>query len=445
MDAPQIQQTLTKDGVRIAYYTVGEGSVLVYMPSWPWSHATAEWSRPEWVANYEYFSAFSKVVRFDGRGSGLSQRDAADLSLAGRVLDLEAVIEAVAPGESVSIFAGQSSTHVAMAYAAEHPQRVSHLVLAGCSPKAADLLPPQVQALLPMIGRDLDFYIETLAGLTYGAAAGERTAEAASYMRECVSAEEAAATVRAQLDIDLTDLLPKIKCETLLIAYTGEAYPPPESITSLTWKIANSRFVVVEGTSLHSSEALEETRDFLGAGYEPRHHSAEPTAFRTILFTDLVGHTQMMARLGDVKGREILREHERITRDMLRRFAGSEVKTMGDGFMAAFASVTKAVECAIGLQQAFVEWSRGADEELTVRVGLDAGEPIEEEGDLFGATVIMAARIAAKADGKEILVSEVVRGLCAGKGFLFAERGHFVPKGFEEQVRLFGVSWESYS
>jgi class 3 adenylate cyclase len=263
-------------------------------------------------------------------------------------------------------------------------------------------------------------------------------------MRECVSAEEAAATVRAQIGLDVTDLLPLITCETLLIAYTGEADPPPEAITRLTWQIVNSRFVVVEGTSLHSSEALEETRDFLGAGYEPRPVSSDATAFHAILFTDLVGHTQMMSRLGDSRGREMLREHERITRDLLSRFRGSEVKTMGDGFMASFGSVTKAVECAIGLQQAFAEWSQGSDEVLTVRVGLDAGEPIEEEGDLFGATVIMAARIAAKAEAHEILVSEVIRGLCSGKGFPFADRGHFVPKGFEEAVRLFEIAWQNY-
>jgi len=445
VDTPEIKYTKTRDGVRIAYYTVGEGPVLVYMPPWPWSHVVEEWRRPEWAANYEYFAGFSTVVRFDGRGCGLSDRDVADLSLDARVLDLEAVIEAVAPGEDVAIFGAQSSGHVAIAYAARHPNRVSHLALAGCSANAIDLLPPRVESLLSLVERDLDVYVDTLVSLIFGAGARERAAEAASLMRECVSASGAAATVRAELDIDVTDLLPKIKCETLLIAYTGEALPPPEAIVKLTWQIENSRFVVVDGTSLHSSEALEETRDFLGAGYEPRVHAADSTAFRTILFTDLVGHTQMMNRLGDTRGREVLRQHERITRDVLRMHNGAEVKTMGDGFMASFSSVTKAVECAIALQQAFNEWSRGADETLTVRVGLDAGEPIEDEGDLFGATVIMAARIAAKAGANEILVSDVVRGLCSGKGFLFAERGDFVPKGFEEPVRVFEIGWQGYA
>jgi class 3 adenylate cyclase len=115
---------------------------------------------------------------------------------------------------------------------------------------------------------------------------------------------------------------------------------------------------------------------------------------RTVLFTDLVGHTEMMSRLGDAKGRDVLREHERITHETLKQHGGAEVKTMGDGFMASFGSVTMAVECGVALQRAFAERD---GEPLNVRVGLNAGEPIEEDGDLFGATVILASRIAAKA------------------------------------------------
>ena len=146
----------------------------------------------------------------------------------------------------------------------------------------------------------------------------------------------------------------------------------------------------------------------------------------------------MMSRLGDAKGRNVLREHERITRETLKANGGTEVKTMGDGFMASFGSVTRAVECAIALQRAFADRE---GEPLNVRVGLNAGEPIEEDGDLFGATVILASRIAAKAEGGEILVADTVRGLCSGKGFLFADRGEFVAKGFEEPVRVYEVSW----
>jgi class 3 adenylate cyclase len=171
--------------------------------------------------------------------------------------------------------------------------------------------------------------------------------------------------------------------------------------------------------------------------------SGQRGAFRTVLFTDLVGHTEMMQRLGDEAGRNVLREHERITRETLKANGGTEVKTMGDGFMASFGSVTRAVECAIALQKAFAHHTDIAPEPLSIRVGLNAGEPIEEDGDLFGATVILAARIAARADGGEILVADTVRGLCSGKGFLFADRGEFVAKGIEEPVRVYEVGWSS--
>ena len=116
---------------------------------------------------------------------------------------------------------------------------------------------------------------------------------------------------------------------------------------------------------------------------------------------------------------------------------------MGDGFMASFGSVTKAVECAVALQRAFEERNQQTDKpiNLAVRCGLNAGEPIEEDGDLFGATVILASRIAAKAGGGEILVADTVRGLCSGKGFLFADRGEFAAKGFDEAVRVYEVQW----
>ena len=126
---------------------------------------------------------------------------------------------------------------------------------------------------------------------------------------------------------------------------------------------------------------------------------------------------------------------------MLKANGGTEVKTMGDGFMASFGSRDEGRRvrdrAAAGVRR------RARASRLSVRVGLNAGEPIEEDGDLFGATVILASRIAAKADGGEILVADTVRGLCSGKGFLFADRGEFVAKGFEEPVRVYEVSWRS--
>jgi adenylate cyclase len=166
----------------------------------------------------------------------------------------------------------------------------------------------------------------------------------------------------------------------------------------------------------------------------------------------------MMRRLGDEAGRAVLREHETITREVLKTYGGTEVKTMGDGFLASFPSVTRAVECALAVQQVFADRNTGTPdssgvrfqpdtggageslpEPLHIRVGLNAGEPIEEDGDLFGETVILASRIAAMAQGGEILASTAVRELCAGKGFLFADLGDHILRGFEDPVRVFEI------
>jgi class 3 adenylate cyclase len=164
-------------------------------------------------------------------------------------------------------------------------------------------------------------------------------------------------------------------------------------------------------------------------------------ASRTIVYTDIVGNTDMLQRLGDHAWRAVLRDHERITRDLLAAHGGTEVKTMGDGFMASFGSVTSAMECAIALQRAFAAHTESMPEPLHVRVGLNAGEPIEEDGDLFGATVIMASRIAAKAGAGEILIPEPLRHLLTGKSYVYADRGETMLKGFEDAVRLYEVRW----
>ncbi|MCH7488837.1 MAG: adenylate/guanylate cyclase domain-containing protein, partial [Chloroflexi bacterium] len=146
-------------------------------------------------------------------------------------------------------------------------------------------------------------------------------------------------------------------------------------------------------------------------------------------------------RLGDAKARDLLREHERMVREALKAHGGSEVKTMGDGFMTSFGSATKALECAIAIQRAFAEHNESADEPIKVRIGLNAGEPIAEDEDLFGTAVNMAARICSKADGGQILAPIVVRELVAGKGFLLSDLGETEMRGFEDPVRLYDVRW----
>jgi class 3 adenylate cyclase len=182
-------------------------------------------------------------------------------------------------------------------------------------------------------------------------------------------------------------------------------------------------------------------------GVELATHEGEPctrAGLRTVLFTDMVGHTEMMQRLGDARGREVLRYHESVTRKMLHRYGGDEIKTLGDGFMASFASVSAAIDCAIMLQRVFSSPDpKGETESISVRIGLNAGEPIEDSGDLYGASVILASRVAAKAKAGEILIPEPVRHLLTGKRFSFADRGEHALKGFDPAVHLYEVRWHA--
>jgi class 3 adenylate cyclase len=150
----------------------------------------------------------------------------------------------------------------------------------------------------------------------------------------------------------------------------------------------------------------------------------------------------MTQHLGDEKAQELLRRHNQIVRQALRDFGGAEIKHTGDGIMASFPAATRAMEWAIAVQRAVAAHAESEhDTTFAVRIGVNAGEPVSEEGDIFGTSVQLAARICDQADGWEIVVSDVVRQLAAGKGFLFAEREPVALKGFEEQVRVFELHW----
>ncbi|HET8943655.1 MAG TPA: adenylate/guanylate cyclase domain-containing protein, partial [Dehalococcoidia bacterium] len=185
---------------------------------------------------------------------------------------------------------------------------------------------------------------------------------------------------------------------------------------------------------------LRAVSGFLG---EEEHAQAapRPKGSVTILFTDMESSTPLTGRLGDQAAHELVRAHNRMVREALGRHGGTEIKHTGDGIMARFDSAGAALHCAIDIQKAFSSHNESAENPFRVRIGLNAGEPVEEEADLFGTSVQLAARIRDIAQPGEILVSNVVRELVAGKEFLFADRGHAALKGFEEPVRLFQLHY----
>lgn len=184
--------------------------------------------------------------------------------------------------------------------------------------------------------------------------------------------------------------------------------------------------------------------DYLGRTTDPPELPIADSAFRTIIFTDIVGSTRMTQRLGDRAMMELLHEHDHIVRAALRDHGGREVKHTGDGIMASFASVTSALESTIVVQRSIFERNRDReDEAVHVRVGLSAGEPVEDAGDLFGAVVQLARRICDAADPGSILTASAVRELALGKGFRFQDRGELQLKGFADPVRLHELHWQA--
>jgi len=445
---PRIQYAKTTDGVSIAFWTLGEGEPLVFMPTIPFSNIQLEWQIPETRSWYERLAQKRRLVRFDSRGTGLSEHNL-DVSLDGLVLDLEAMVGRLRL-ERFALFGVVHSGPVAIAYAARHPRQVSHLILWCSWARAGEIWhKPQSEAMRGLAEKDWELYSETMARVELGwGSEVEDARRLAAYLRELTTPEVYKVYVDAMGEFDVTNLLSQVQSPTMVIHRRKAALLEVDAASAMASQIPDASFVLLEGVSRlpggeDTDAVLAAIEEFLGNGEEAAAGSEAPEAgaFRTILFTDVEGSTALTQRLGDAKARELLRQHERIVRQALKAHGGSEVKTMGDGFMASFSSATKALECAIAMQRAFQERNETAPEPIRVRVGLNAGEPIAEDDDLFGTAVNLAARICANAEAGQILAPIVVRELAAGKQFMFADLGETELRGFEDPVRLYEVRW----
>jgi class 3 adenylate cyclase len=460
---PLIQYAKTADGVSIAFWTLGEGTPLVHLPL-SFSHIQLEWQIPQCRRWYERLAEKRKVVRLDPRGMGLSDRDIRELSADAWQLDVEAVVDRLGL-EKFAVLGLHLTGPLAIAYAARHPGQVSRLILWCALARASDWWSarPAAESLRPIAGKDWEFYTEAAAHSVLGWSAGDLAHRYAALARESVTPEFFQTEVIPVLNgLDVTPLLPRVRSPTLVLHHRQYVLDV-DVARSLASGIRDARLVLLEGESgapyLGDMEAvLTAIDEFLGEGDEPaeRPEPSGPGAFRTILFTDIESSTTLTQRLGDAKAQELLRTHNSIVRDALRAHSGSEVKHTGDGIMASFPSASRALQCAVAIQQAVAEWNADVGAALAppqgaagsaptmpfrVRIGLNAGEPVAEEQDLFGTAVQLARRICDRAEPDQILVSNVVRELAAGKGFLFSDHGDVELRGFEDPVRLYEVRW----
>ncbi|TMB93736.1 MAG: adenylate/guanylate cyclase domain-containing protein [Chloroflexi bacterium] len=448
MDAPPIQYAKTPDGVNIAFWAIGEGRPLVILPNLIAGHIQLEWEEDgNFRAGYERLAERARVVRYDCRGMGLSQPNCFDFSPEAAELDLEAVVDHLGL-ERVALYGSSGAAgQVLLAYPGGRPERVSHLIVA-VPPFHPGYAPRQLRAIMPLMDQEWEMFAEIWGRLVMGWD-NDRASVLAKRIGQThtpPSFQSAFAAVRFSPE----PLLAAVRAPTLILHGSGNEYAS-RTASRLAAGISGAHLVAIpnwpSGSTVNET-VVKATLDFIntapaspGAPIPPP--QVDVSAVRTIVFTDVEGSTALNERLGDEGARKVLREHERLIRGALSDHGGSEVKAMGDGFMAWFPSATRAVECAIALQGAFAASNDTAADPIRVRVGINAGEPIAEGDDLFGASVIATARITAAAQGGQILASDVVRQLLAGKGFTFTAQGEHALKGFEEPVRLYEVRWQA--
>lgn len=454
---PHIRYVRTADEVNIAYFAMGDGPPMVVLPYLPMSHLQNEWRvRPlrEWVG---WFAGHRTLIRYDARMTGLSS-PAGDLSLDAHLLDLAAVLDALAL-ESVDLLAGSFAGPIAIAFAARYPGRVRRLALwtthafhqevaTALGPQAA----AQADAIQQLASLNLDLFLRAWLHRAVGWIEGATADAAFNLVRSSMGPEEFPRALRAYREFDARPDLGRVQAPTLVMHRRDFPGSTVAVAQGLARRIPGATLVLFEGESVipfvgESTRVLTTIDQFFGQEGVVRPRAPLPGSagadVRTLLFTDVVDHTGMTQRIGDRRAREVMRAHDAAIREALAAYDGEEVKSMGDGFMASFRSAQRAIECAVSLQRTFERMYREGTMPARVRMGLNAGEPIEEDGDLFGSAVIAASRIAECAQGGEILVANVVRELVTGQdgGFGFEDRGLVTLKGFEGPFHLFAVRY----
>ena len=439
MEEPQIRYCTTADGVSIAYFDVGRGTPLLALPHIPWSDIRSEFRLYNFAPR---LASEHRLIQYDLRGTGLSQRGVVDFSLSALQLDLDAVINRL-DVDRVSLYAEINASTVALAYAAAHPERVDGLILWGGLARARDFWElPRLKAVQSLFEPDWELYTETLAQVIFGFAGGEPAQRYAAYMRDCVNQEEAVAHFAADIRADVTHLLPGISTPTLLLQPSDAAMAPMARGRELASSIPGAQLKVLE-TSVFWSDEIEDwiitsIRDFL-AVYQEASTAAPSTAgtgTAIILFTDIVDSTALTERLGDTVFRTASRTLDEGMRAAMREAGGTVVegKVLGDGVMGVFKAASQAILAA----RRCIELSE--EGELRLHVGLHAGDVSHEAGNVYGGAVNIASRICGLSAPGEILVSATVRELArTSAGVTFADRGKHALKGIDDPVRLYEV------
>jgi class 3 adenylate cyclase/dienelactone hydrolase len=447
VQVPEVRYARTVDNVHIAYQVVGEGLIdLVYTPAF-FSHLEVYWEEPIFVRFLSRLARFSRLIVFDKRGTGLSDRVGGGFvpTLEQRMDDVRAVMDAAGSARAALLGASEGGPMCAL-FAATYPERTAALVLFASFPRAIKdedfpegwLPADQVKAYETLIEQswsDGNFHAFT-AGMMEGLDGPDEARATRWFGRLCrmsVSPGSAVALNRMGNELDIRHILPTIQSPTLALCRAGDENLPATKY--MAERIPGARFVELPG-SAHipafgdQEPLLREIEEFLtGTTATP-----EPDrVLATVLFTDIVGSTEHAVRLGDARWAELIEHHNAAVRTELDRFRGREIDTAGDGFLATFDGPARAVRCAVTLARSLAESG------ISIRAGVHTGECELVNNKVRGIAVHTGARIASLAEPGEVLVSSTVKDLVAGSGLQFADRGLHQLKGVPSAWRLFAV------
>jgi class 3 adenylate cyclase len=444
MREPQIRYAKTSDGVNIAYYAIGEGTPFVW-PSSPLTSIGQHWRAQEMRELLELIAGRALLVSHDARGFGLSDRGEMDFSCDAMVRDLEAVVDAAAPGPIILQAFGYM-TIPSLAYAQRHPNRVQALILIDGITSAKDMS-PDWHHVVRAAGEDWEYATKLLIQSNDAGFALTATLEQARESLLNATTQDAfLAFCEALEGWDASDVAGRVETPAIVTHYSNfVSHYPLEGSRRLAAALPNGRFAPVHAAAGQTvtEAALPVVMSFLREvvpPQEPRRSGQAaldlPTGTAVILFADIVDSTALTERLGDDAFREKARELDTALRALIRDHSGTPIegKLLGDGVLATFASARQAIEAALACGRA------GDDGGLPLHLGLHAGDVIREEGNVFGGAVNVAARISGLSAPGEVLVSDIVRGLArTSAGVSFEDRGEQELKGVGEPVRVWAV------
>jgi len=403
------------------------------------SNVDATWELPPWARFYSRLAGFSRLILFDKRGTGLSDRSAGIATLEERMDDVRAVMDA-AGSERAALFGVSEGGPMSVLFAATYPDRASALVLYGSYARNSNLhseeyFTDRIESVDRLWGTG-EYIIKFFAP---SKKADDVARQAfARWERQLASPSAVIALVQMNRQIDARHVVPAIHLPTLIMHKVGDPAVTLEDARYLAANIAGAKYVEFPGIDhgpvadpVIADRIVDEVQEFLTGS---RSSDTEiDRVLATVMFTDIVESTKRAAELGDRQWRTLLDRHDETVRQQLQRFRGNEVKNLGDGFMATFDGPARAVRCAAAISDSVRPLG------IAVRSGLHTGEIELKRGDIAGIAVHIAARVAGEAEAGETIVSSTVRDLVAGSGLRFEDRGVRALKGLPEEVRLYRV------